>query len=248
MASASGQGASRVSDTDQLLIAELEALEEAMERNYRWVFDVISPFLGRSLLEVGSGVGVMSQYFVTRGSAVLLSDHHPVYLQRLRARFGTCANVSFQMLDLDVQPYDIGSVSIDTVVCLNVLEHMAEDGRVLRGLARLLPVGGRLILQVPQYAALFGSLDESYGHFRRYGRRALERVLVDAGYSVIAIRNFNPLAIPGWILSGKLLRSRRLDPRLTRIFNGIVPIARRLDFLSRWAGLALIVCAERRGE
>jgi len=248
VAAASGQDLPQIPDTDQLLIAELEALEEAMERNYRWVFDLIAPFLGRSLLEVGSGVGVMSRYLVSRGSAVLLSDHHPAYLQRLRARFGGCANASFRILDLDAQPYDIGNVGVDTVVCLNVLEHMADDAKVLRGLAGLLPVGGRLILQVPQYPALFGSLDESYGHFRRYDRVALERALFDAGYSVIRIRNFNPLAIPGWILSGKLLRSRRLDPRLTRVFNAIVPIARRVDFLARLAGLALIAVAERRAE
>jgi hypothetical protein len=65
---------------------------------------------------------------------------------------------------------------------------------------------------------------------------------------VVQIRNFNPLAIPGWILSDKLLRSRRLDPRLTRAFNAIVPIARRVDFLARLAGLALIAVAERRAE
>jgi len=236
-----------LSATDRVLIDELRALEETMERNYRWVFEVIAPFLGRSLLEVGSGVGVMSQYLVARGSPVILSDHHPVYVEHLRVRFGGHANVSLQILDLDVQPYDVGR-AIDTVVCLNVLEHMADDRRVLRGLAELLPAGGRLALQVPQYPALFGSLDASYGHFRRYGRRGLEHCLTGAGFSVVEMRNFNPLAIPGWIVSGKLLRSRRLDPRLTRLFNAIVPIARRLDFLSRFAGLALIAFAERRRE
>lgn len=248
MAAASGQGLAQIPDTDRLLIAELEALEEAMERNYRWVFDLIAPFLGYSVLEVGSGVGVMSRYLVGRSFPVLLSDHHPAYLQRLRARFGGRVNASFRILDLAAPPYDIGDARIDTVVCLNVLEHMADDGRVLRGLAGLLPAGGRLILQVPQYPALFGSLDESYGHFRRYDRVALERALVDAGFAVARIRNFNPLAIPGWILSGKLLRSRRLDPRLTRAFNAIVPLARRVDFLARLAGLALIAVAERRAE
>jgi hypothetical protein len=67
---------------------------------------------------------------------------------------------------------------------------------------------------------------------------------------VTALRPFNPLAIPGWILSARLLRARRLSPTSLRLFNAVVPIAKRLDFLSRFAGLALLACAEkpRRSE
>lgn len=237
--------AAAVGTTDQVLIEELSMLEGAMERNYAWAYEIIAPFLGRSLLEVGSGVGVMSRYLVDRGDPVVLSDHHPAYLSYLRDRFGARANVTLQILDLDHPPYVVDQ-SIDTIVCLNVLEHMADDTAVLAAFARLLPDRGRLVLQVPNYPALFGSLDESYGHFRRYTRRTLTARLQEAGFHIVALRNFNPLAIPGWIVSAKLLRSRRVGVRSARLFNALVPIARRMDFLSTFAGLALIVCAERR--
>ncbi len=239
--------AAEIGDTDQVLIDELLMLEDAMERNYAWLYDVIAPFLGRSLLEVGSGIGVVSRYLVDRGDPLVLSDHHPAYLAHLRSRFGSRPHVTFQILDLDRPPYKVDR-AVDTVVCLNVLEHIADDEAALAGLARLLPRGGRLILQVPNYPLLFGSLDETYGHFRRYSRRGLARKVEAAGFRIVKMRNFNPLAIPGWILSAKLLRARRLDVRSARLFNALVPVARKLDFLSAFAGLALIVCAERAAD
>lgn len=235
-----------IGETDRILIEELSMLESAMERNYAWAYEVIEPCLGRALLEVGSGVGVISRYLVERGGPVVLSDHHPAYLEYLRTRFRGRPNVAFQLLDLDRPPYLIEH-PVDTIVCLNVLEHIADDAAALAGLARLLPPGGRLVLQVPNYPSLFGSLDESYGHFRRYSRRTISQRVEAAGLRITKIRNFNPLAIPGWFVSAKVLRTKRLSIGSARMFNAIVPVARRLDFLSAFAGLALIVCAERRG-
>ena len=232
-----------LSDTDRTLIDELLKLEGAMERNYAWVYDVIAPWLGTAVLEVGSGVGVMSKYLVGRGGPIVLSDHHPAYLAHLHARFGDRPQVRFQILDLTQVP-DRVALPIDTIVCLNVLEHIEDDRGALRLLAGLLPAGGRLILQVPNYPCLFGSLDEAYAHFRRYSRRSLAEVLAEAGFRIVTMRYFNPLAIPGWVLSAKVRRARQLDLRSARLFNAIVPLARRLDFLSRLGGLALIVCAE----
>jgi 2-polyprenyl-3-methyl-5-hydroxy-6-metoxy-1,4-benzoquinol methylase len=234
-----------ISDTDRALIEDLFALEGAMGRNYEWVFDLIKPYLGQSVLEVGSGVGVISKFLVDRGTPVVLSDYHPVYLEHLRGRFGDRAQVQIRLLDLTSDSDDTGALGIDTIVCLNVLEHLPDDHAVLARCARMLPARGRLILQVPNYPALFGSLDEVYGHQRRYTRTSLEEKLTRAGFNVIAMRYFNPFAIPGWILSAKILRAQRLSPASARLFNAAVPLLRRLDFFSRFGGLALIACAER---
>jgi SAM-dependent methyltransferase len=238
------EAATPISPTDRVLIDELLMLEGAMERNYAWTFDLIAPWLGRSLLEVGSGVGVMSRYLVERGDPVILTDHHPAYLAHLRQRFAAAPQVAFQLLDLARPPY-AAAQPIDSIVCLNVLEHIEDDAAVLDGFFRLLPPGGRVILQVPQHPALYGSLDASYGHFRRYTRASLGARLTGAGFRVVALRNFNPLAILGWLVSARLLRRPRIDVGSARLFNSLVPVARRLDFLSRIAGLALLACAER---
>src|SRR5262245_44706593 len=200
-----------------------------MQRHHAWVYDVIAPWLGASLLEVGSGVGVMSKYLVTRGGPLILSDHHPAHLAHLRARFGDPPQVGFQILDLTRPPHQLDR-AVDTVICLNVLEHLADDRAALRAIADLLRTGGRLVLQVPNYPMLFGSLDTTYGHFRRYSRPALAALLRATGFRIVVLRNFNPLAVPGWLLAAKVWRARQIDVRWAQLFNTIVPLARRLDF------------------
>ena len=234
-----------VPEQDRLLIEELRKAEETASRNYEWLYEIIAPALGRSILEVGSGVGVISKFLVARGDPVVLSDHQPVYLRYLRARFAATPHVACQLLDLTSPHYDLGGRVVDTVVCVNVLEHLEDDRHVLRGFHEVLSPSGRVILQVPNYPALFGSLDETYGHFRRYSRRVLAERLGETGFRLLWMRHFNPFGIPGWIVSAKILRRRRLDAQALRLFNAFVPLARRLDFLSRVGGLALIACAEK---
>lgn len=233
---------------DRLLIDELQTLENTADRNFQWAYDLIAPSLGRAILEVGSGVGVMSKFLVARGDPVILSDRQAIYLKYLHDRFGDAPHITYQLLDLENERYDLGSHRIDTIVCLNVLEHLENDRRVLQGSHALLPEGGRLVLQIPNYPLLFGSLDEAYGHYRRYTRRIITERLSEAGLRIVWIRNFNPLGIPGWILSARILRRRRLNVTMLRLYNAVVPLARRLDFLARFAGLSLLVCAEKRSD
>lgn len=231
--------------TDAVLIDELAVLEAASPRHYQWVFDVIAPHLGKSVLEVGSGIGTMSKFMLPRCRSLVLSDHKPIYLDKLRDRFGAMAHIDYRLVDLNDLPYDLHGYVPDTIVCLNVLEHIDQHESVLRAFADLLPTGGRLILQVPNYPRLFGSLDKSYGHFRRYSRAGLREVLERAGFRVTLLRQFNPFSIPGWVLTNNVAKARRLNVGSLRLYNSLVPALRAVDIFSRFAGLALIACAEK---
>lgn len=234
-----------LTDAERLMLDELQALEREMDAHYCWVYDEIAPLLVGSLLEVGSGAGVLSKFLVERGEPVLLTDYHEAYLVELRQRFAAASNVRVRRLNLLDATYDVGGCRVDTVLCMNVLEHIADDRHVLKQFAELLPAGGRLLLQVPHYPALYGSLDEVYGHFRRYSRRDLTRLLDAQGFEIRMLRNFNALGIPGWIWSAKLARTRRIDPRAMRLFNRLVPVARRIDRLLPFVGLGLLALAVR---
>jgi len=234
------------SAVDHVLLDELEKLDVESVRHGQWLASVIGPWLGRSVLEVGSGIGVLSKLLLPRCERLVLSDHLPIYLERLRDRFGDLPSLRYQLLDLTRRPYRIDGEPVDTIVCLNVLEHLPDDDAVLSGLAELLPPGGRLILQVPRHPALFGSLDEAYGHLRRYRTRELRAQLERAGFRVHELRSFNALSIPGWFLSGRVLRRSGLDPQWLRYHEAAIPLARLLDAVTlHRIGISLIACAER---
>lgn len=225
---------------------DLEVLEVSAPRHYEWVVELIAPWLGPTVLEVGSGIGLVSRLLLPHCERLIVSDYLPTYVDRLRDRFGHLPQVEYRLLDLTRRPYALDDVRPDTIVCLNVLEHVEDDEAVLRSLGDLLPAGGRLVLQVPNLPSLYGSLDRSYGHLRRYTPVLLRRRLEAAGFRVAALRPFNLLSIPGWILTGRVLRRSQLDPRSLRIYDRLVPLARALDPLTRFTGISLLACGEKR--
>jgi len=231
---------------DRRVFEDLRTIEAASSRRQEWVYDAIAPHIGRSVLEVGSGVGIFSKIFVSRCERLYLTDYRPVFLDFLRERFGDLPHVSFDFIDLDRPPFQLEDCEPDTIVCLNVLEHIEDDVAALRGLAEMLGPSGRLVLQVPNYPWLYGSLDESYGHHRRYSPRTLRAALGSAGFELTALQRFDPFAIPGWAILNNIARVQQLPSRALSVYDAIVPWMRPFRFLSGVAGLSLIACAEKR--
>lgn len=214
-------------------------------RHYRWVSDVIAPFLGRKVLEVGSGS--TSTFLIHHCESLVLSCARYDELRALRDRFGDIPSVRYARIDVDSPPFEPG-VDVDTVVCLNVLERTEKDERALRAFAELLPSGGRLIVQVPNHPRLEGPLDARYGILRRYDRASLRARLEAAGFRVTWMRRFNPFAVPAWAWAGRGPGTPGLGERAIRLYDTAIPVLRALDFASRLAGLSLIACAEKLPE
>src|SRR5262249_24342991 len=127
------------------------------ERYNRWMFRQIAPYLGRRVLEIGSGLGNLTRYLVGR-DLVVATDVNPRYLRMLSNTFEAHTRVRLQSLDLaDFDPQSLAAWQLDTVVCLNVLEHIEDDGQALRRLHQSLVPGGRLVLLVPAHRWLYGA-------------------------------------------------------------------------------------------
>src|SRR3989442_4745055 len=154
---------------DQVGAATLERMAAAPRYN-RWMFDRLRPWVGRRVLEIGAGIGNMSAFLVdqARVDRVVLTDTERYYLGRLRERFAGRPNVSVAELRLPKVDPRLVAERLDTVVCLNVLEHIEDDGASLRALRGMLQPGGPLVLLVPALRGLHGTLDEALGQFRRY--------------------------------------------------------------------------------
>lgn len=228
-------------DLDENLFATLELLAEADPLN-DWIYDRMRPHLGQRVLEVGCGIGTYTTRLVADGRDVVALDPSPAAVERCKDRLGGEA----QLVVGGIEDADVGD-GFDSLICLNVLEHIEDDRGALEHMRRRLRPGGRLLLLVPQGMWLFGTLDVAFGHHRRYRRRELRRLLDEAGFDHDGVPYFNLLGIPGWFVAVKLLRLRRFRPGPLRIYRWLMPPFRKLeDTVRPPIGLSLFTVATKR--
>src|SRR2546423_1456953 len=230
---------------DQVGAATLERMAAAPRYN-RWMFDRLRPWVGRRVLEIGAGIGNMSAFFADR-ERVVLTDTEAYYPGGLSQRFADRPHVSVAELRLPTVSPALAAERLDTVVCLNVLEHIEDDRASLRAMHDLLQPGGRLVLLVPSLRALYGTLDEALGHFRRYVPDELRTKLQAAGFRVRHLEYFNLAGVPGWWLTGRVLHRRLIPTGALRWYEALVPLF-RLERLLPWRiGQSLIAIGEVAG-
>ena len=136
----------------------------------------------------------------------------------------------------------------DTIILLDVLEHIEDDVGLLRRIAANLAPGGRLILKVPAIPWLYSELDQVIGHYRRYDRRALEDCVSRSGLISVKTKPANALGIFGWWLNGRVLG--RTVPPSAQIgwFEKIVPAVAAVEkILGPPIGLSLLSLAQKPG-
>ena len=222
----------------------LHSLERAQRFN-RWMADAIAPQVGARVLEIGAGIGNITTELLPRDLYVA-SDINPQYLSYLRNLALGKPYLEVDRLDLeDSAGFARWSGSFDTVVCLNVLEHVNDPLPALRNMRSALRPGGRLVLYVPQGPWLYSSLDEVLGHRCRYRKTGLAEELRATGFRLESMRDFNRVSVPGWWLNGKLLRKRQFGRLQLKLFNMLVPLLRGLDPVIPAPGLGILAVATR---
>jgi len=216
-----------------------------LSRYNQWIWESIKPWVGNRVLEVGAGTGNMTRVMYGR-DLIVATDIEVPYLHVLRNRFGHFPSIRIARLDLNsddhlgLRPYEF-----DTVVCLNVLEHIKDDEAALRNLYDTLIPGGRLLLFVPADPALFGTMDTQVGHYRRYSREALQRVIEVAGFTTDRITFMNRLGRFPWWLNGRVFKRQHVPAGQSRVFDMAVPFLRWIEGKSPSTGLSLVAVATK---
>ncbi len=217
----------------------LTELERARRFNL-WMGDVLRPYVGDRVLEIGAGIGTLTNQFIPR-ELYVASDINPHYLHYLRSySFG---KPYLRVLKIDAgNPQHFAGLEqrFDTALMINVLEHVPDEQMALRNLRQSLERGGRAIILVPQHPALHGTLDEALDHRERYTSAGLEQSLTKAGFRVEEIFDFNRVSVPGWWLNGKILRRKKFSRVQLKLVNSSIPVLRRIDRMWPWGGLSLI--------
>jgi glycosyltransferase involved in cell wall biosynthesis len=224
----------------------LHALSTAPRFN-RWMADTIKPYAGTKLMEIGAGMGNLTRQLCPRKALYIATDVNPEYLEHLRNMFQHRPAVQVCALDAS-HPAEFAAFErkVDTVICLNVLEHIENDAGTLASIRTVLEPNGRLILLVPNDPRAFGTLDKSLGHYRRYTPGTLAPLLTAAGYDIENILSFNRISMPGWRFVGQVLQSKTVSPVGLRLFDRLVWFWRKIDSSLPWEPASIIAIARRR--
>jgi glycosyltransferase involved in cell wall biosynthesis/intracellular sulfur oxidation DsrE/DsrF family protein len=233
-----------------LLSDGLKGVDEGLEtlqsmrwaqRYNRWVIGRIAPFIGDRVLEAGAGIGNLTAHLLDR-ELIVAADDNSSYLERLTANFANNPNVQATALDLEItdELLKLREHRFDTVVCVNVIEHLKPDEEVLRSFFEILEPGGRAIILAPHGGWLYGSIDRALDHHRRYSRSEMRKKMERAGFTIEEIFGLNRIAPPFWFFNGRVLRRTSVPGTQIRFFDRLVPMVKILDRLLPLPPLSII--------
>ncbi len=223
----------------------LDAIERAPKFN-RWMYESVKPWLGKRVAELGCGRGNLSNFF-RQHETVMLTDYRDDYLDPLREKWGMKRNLTFAKLDMSQrEDYAVlTKFAPDSVVFLNVLEHIEDDRAVLKNLFEHVPSGCRLAILVPFGMSLYSEFDKELGHFRRYEKGELEGKMREAGFNVEHQFYFNKAGKLAWFVANTLGKRKSLTPLQLRIYNFLTPAFRVWDKIAPGTGLSTVAICRK---
>ncbi|OGM76655.1 hypothetical protein A2210_01630 [Candidatus Woesebacteria bacterium RIFOXYA1_FULL_40_18] len=210
----------------------LEIMSKAVWYN-SWLFEQIKRYLSGDILEVGAGIGNFTSRFKEYGHVVAI-DYDAGY-----------ENASYG--DIEKGKYFFRNRKFDTIVCMNVLEHIKDDRRALDNMRRLLRKKGRLVLLVPAHQWAFGVMDKNLGHYRRYTKIELSEKLQTSNFKLQTSKYLNWLGLIGWFINGKALGKKVIPENQLGMFDYIArPFLLMEAIFEPPVGLSVLVIGEKK--
>jgi 2-polyprenyl-3-methyl-5-hydroxy-6-metoxy-1,4-benzoquinol methylase len=213
----------------------------------RWMYETIKPFCKGRILEIGGGIGNISQCFLNDGSELVVTELQTEYCTMIRKRLGNHPNLK-DVIEMDIidPEFDVKYKqflgSFDTVFALNVVEHIEDHNLAIANCKKLLKKSGHLVILVPAFQTIFNHFDTALGHFRRYTAETLRPLFEANNLPVIHYQYFNLIGIAGWWVSGSLLRKKIIPEGQMKLYNFFVPVFRIIDKITnKVLGLSVIM-------
>jgi hypothetical protein len=221
---------------------EIEAMDIAV--NYhRWILDAFRPWLGKRIVEVGAGTGAFSELLMgTKPEALTMLEPsgnlYPLLAERMRR--GQPLNVTLrEAAEFIATP--------DSIIYVNVLEHIENDEEELAAVYSLLSPGGRVFIFAPANSWLMSDMDRLMGHHRRYTRDGLTRMCRSAGFTIRRATYFDFPGIFAWLLKYRLMKSTSMESGLIKLYDGVVvPVTRMMEnLISPPIGKSILLIGEK---
>lgn len=218
----------------------LESMSQAEFYN-QWTLSKFKQFLNGEILEIGCGTGNFTSTLSKYGNVTAI-DIDKNLIKKIKQNN---PNIDIGFGDIEKRIYFFKEKTFDTIVCINVLEHIFDDIQALKNIFRLLKKRGNLILLVPIHQFLFGEIDKSIGHYRRYEVQDLIKKMETFGLRWLIYKKLNFLGAIGWFVSGKILKNKQVTPRKIKIFNLITPILNLENFIEPIIGTSVLIIAKK---
>jgi SAM-dependent methyltransferase len=220
----------------------LESMNQAKWYN-KWVFKKFENYLGGDILEVGCGIGSFTSELLKFGKVWAIDiDRNFINYSRAKDQ-----NLHIGLGDVEKRKYFFGDRKFDSVVCLNVLEHIEGDEKALVNLHSLLKNDGNLIIIVPINQFLYGGIDKAIGHFRRYEGEEFIKKMNNLGFEIRYQRKLNFLGSIGWFVAGRILIQSTISEENIKLFNILAPIFLKFEnYFEPPLGTSLLLIATKK--
>ena len=230
----------------------LQALQRmrSLRPYYKWTKKLFEGYLGKRVMDAGCGIGNFCELISKDVDFILAVDLSPSNLKILKQRFAENQKVKIGQLDLDNDIEVIRENKIDTIVCLDVLEHIKQDIVMLKNFKKIIEPNGKLLVKVPACPWLFGNIDEASGHFRRYSRKMLLNKLREAGWKPLFVSYMNIFGILPYFVKSRIKKrnsnfSSTFSPWQLSLLRMIMPILQKIDnLMGPPIGQSIVVVAE----
>lgn len=216
-------------DYDEQALEAVRVGRLLIDRYDAWLFGEFSPYLGQRVLEVGCGLGNQIRHLTGRDLVVGI-DLASSSVERVQQDYKDYPNIHAYTYSItDPAVLALSENGFDSALSLNVLEHVEDDQLALQHIYQMLKPGGKLILVLPAHMALYGTMDTSIGHYRRYNREFLRARLEKAGFRVLKDKYVNTVGAMGWWFNGRVLKKTVPPSGQLKLFNVIVPVLKTAE-------------------
>ncbi|NIS09618.1 MAG: class I SAM-dependent methyltransferase [Candidatus Dadabacteria bacterium] len=210
-------------DTD-----ELESLKYA-KNYYNWIMSYFKPHLGRSVVEVGAGIGTFSDLIIDNiNEPYTLSLYEPAgnNFEQLEKKYNGKKKIKVYNNYFE---YSNGN-QFDTLIVNNVLEHIEDEDAIIKNFYKSLLPSGKLLIYVPALDFLYSEFDKDLGHYRRYSKDSLQELILNNGFKILEIRYFNILGVLSWYLVFKVLKKKTINVQAVKFYDKyIIPVLRKFE-------------------
>ena len=232
---------------DEFIAEDLEQMLSAINYN-DWIYSMIEPYFGKNIIEIGAGIGTVTRKIIQKNIRITAVEPNENCQRHLLKDYSN--NPNFSLIPSKIEDCKINNELLgkfDTLICINVLEHIKDDLDSMMTFNKILKNGGYVLLIVPALSMLFGPIDKSVGHYRRYSKKDLQSLFSNSSFEIEKIYYFNFVGSLGWFVNSHILKIESQKESQISLMDKLVPFLSSIEsVIHPPIGMSLFVAARKK--